>query len=150
MRHKTASGHVEEGDEDYDDDPMDVLSEDEFLSQPSHHHPISPPHNSDHHSSDFDSSSDPNSDLHLETHSESDPLSDSLPDPLPNPQPNPLPNPLPNPDDPESDWHPFRSRVHCQLVLLYHGSHRRNVDLVTFGAFMQILKVSVLIYMAVF
>ena len=43
---------------------------------------------------------------------------------------------------PENDWHPFKSRVHCQLVLLYHGSHRRNIDLVTFRAFMEILEVS--------
>ena len=26
------------------------------------------------------------------------------------------PQPSPNP------WHPFLSRLHCQLVLLYHGS----------------------------
>ena len=47
--------------------------------------------------------------------------------------------PLQQPND---DWHPFKSRVHCQLVLLYHGSHRRNIDLVTFRAFMEILEVS--------
>lgn len=40
-----------------------------------------------------------------------------------------------------NDWHPFLSRVHCQLVLLYHGSHRRKMDLVTFRAVMEILKV---------
>ena len=44
--------------------------------------------------------------------------------------------------DPGGEWHPFRSRVHCQLVLLYQSSHRRNVDQITFRAFMEILKVS--------
>ena len=43
--------------------------------------------------------------------------------------------------DPGGDWHPFRNRVSAQLILLYHGSHRRNCDLVTFRAFMTILKV---------
>ena len=41
----------------------------------------------------------------------------------------------------EDSWYPFKSRLHCQLVLLYHGSHRKNVDLVTFRAFISILKV---------
>ena len=40
----------------------------------------------------------------------------------------------------EHSWHPFYSRVHCQLVLLYHGSHRKNIDLVTFKAFLTIMK----------
>ena len=39
------------------------------------------------------------------------------------------------------DWHPFMNKVHAQLVLLYHGSHRRNCDHVTFRTFMTILKV---------
>ena len=43
--------------------------------------------------------------------------------------------------DPGGEWHPFRNRVTAQLVLLYHGSHRRNLDLVTFRSFMTILKV---------
>ena len=42
--------------------------------------------------------------------------------------------------NPGGDWHPFKSRVHCQLVMLYHGSHRRNIDMVTFRAFLEILK----------
>ena len=45
------------------------------------------------------------------------------------------PQPSPNP------WHPFLSRLHCQLVLLYHGSHRKNIDLVTFRAFLSVLRV---------
>ena len=28
----------------------------------------------------------------------------------------------------EEDWHPFKSRFHCQLVLLHHGSYRKNID----------------------
>ena len=43
--------------------------------------------------------------------------------------------------DPGGEWHPFRNRVSAQLILLYNGSHRRNCDLVTFRAFMTILKV---------
>ena len=43
--------------------------------------------------------------------------------------------------DPGGEWHPFQNKVTAQLVLLYHGSHRRNLDLVTFRAFMTILKV---------
>ena len=46
--------------------------------------------------------------------------------------------------EPGGDWHPFRSRVHAQLVLLFHSSHRRNVDLVTFRSYMHVLKVSFL------
>lgn len=47
-----------------------------------------------------------------------------------------------NPElDPGGDWHPFKSRIHCQLVMIFHSSHRRNVDLVTFRAFMHVLKV---------
>ena len=49
-------------------------------------------------------------------------------------------------DPPIDDWHPFLSRVHCQLVLLYHGSHRRNLDLITFRAYLQVLKVRAFIY----
>ena len=49
-----------------------------------------------------------------------------------------LPGPM---NQGQNDWHPFLSRVHYQLVMLYHGSHRRNVDLVTFRAYMQVLKV---------
>ena len=48
-----------------------------------------------------------------------------------------LPQQYPDPDP----WYPFRSRVHCQLVLLLLGSHRKNTDLVTFQAFMSVLKV---------
>ena len=55
-----------------------------------------------------------------------------------------LPDGAPGGEPPLGDWHPFRSQVHCQLVLLYQGSHRRNTDLVTFRAFMQILKVSLI------
>ena len=43
--------------------------------------------------------------------------------------------------EPGGEWHPFHSRVHCQLVLLYQSSHRRNVDQITFRAFMEVLKV---------
>ena len=43
--------------------------------------------------------------------------------------------------EPGGDWHPFRSRVHAQLVLLYHSSHRRNIDLVTFRSYVHVLKV---------
>ena len=39
------------------------------------------------------------------------------------------------------EWHPFENKVHAQLVLLFLGSHRRNFDLVTFRAFLTILKV---------
>ena len=45
----------------------------------------------------------------------------------------------------ENDWHPFTNRVHAQLVLLYMGSHRRNCDLVTFKAFMKVLKVTAIL-----
>ena len=48
-----------------------------------------------------------------------------------------------DPLDPGGDWHPFKSRVHCQLVLLCHGSHRRNTDLVSLRAYMHVLKVRV-------
>ena len=59
--------------------------------------------------------------------------------------------------DPESDnggiqqnivpdpWYPFKSRAHCQLVILYQGSHRKMVDLVTFQAFMSVLKVPIIV-----
>ena len=42
------------------------------------------------------------------------------------------------------DWHPFMNKVHAQLTMLYHGSHRRNCDHVTFRTFMTILKVFLL------
>ena len=59
-----------------------------------------------------------------------------------------LPHQHPDPDpDP---WYPFRSRVHCQLVLLFMGSHRKNIDLITFQAFMSVLKVECLMFILIF
>ena len=46
-----------------------------------------------------------------------------------------------DPCEVQGEWHPFVNRAHAQLVMLYHGSHRRNCDQVTFRAFMTILRV---------
>ena len=64
----------------------------------------------------------------------SDPILSSSPPPrVGNPSSSPPPPPTPpssppsstgdhriGPEIPEEDWHPFKSRLHCQLVLLYH------------------------------
>ena len=42
----------------------------------------------------------------------------------------------------EDRWFPFLSKPHMQLCLLYHGSHRKNMDQVSLRAIMDILKVS--------
>ena len=58
-------------------------------------------------------------------------------DPSFSPQPDPVHSP------PEDPWFPFLSKPHMQLCLLYHGSHRKNLDQVSLQAVMDILKVSV-------
>ena len=40
-------------------------------------------------------------------------------------------------------WFPWMSRVHFYLTVLYHGSHRRNIDQVTLKVIMDILKIYV-------
>ena len=62
----------------------------------------------------------------------------SSPDPDPDPENNP----------PEDPWFPFLSKPHMQLCLLYHGSHRKNMDQVSLQAIMDILKVCVLLLVA--
>ena len=49
----------------------------------------------------------------------------------------------PENNPPEDPWFPFLSKPHMQLCLLYHGSHRKNMDQVTLQAIMDILKVCV-------
>ena len=51
------------------------------------------------------------------------------------------------PDSPESGsedsadpWFPFRSRIHYFLIILYHGSHRKNFDQETLEMIMEITK----------
>ena len=43
----------------------------------------------------------------------------------------------------EDSWYPWSSRCHYYLTVLYHGSHRRNIDKNTLIAIMDILKVYV-------
>ena len=61
---------------------------------------------------------------------------------------SPDPDPDPENDPPEDPWFPFLSKPHMQLCLLYHGSHRKNMDQVTLQAIMDILKVCVLLLAA--
>ena len=53
-----------------------------------------------------------------------------------------------DPDDPEElppqePWFPWRSKCHFYLTVLYHGSHRRNMDQQTLRAVMDILRIYV-------
>ena len=57
--------------------------------------------------------------------------------------PHDIPPPDPGSPQPENSWFPWRSRCHYYLTVLYHGSHRRNFDLETLRAIMDILKVYV-------
>ena len=62
--------------------------------------------------------------------------------------PDPDPDPDPENNPPEDPWFPFLSKPHMQLCLLYHGSHRKNMDQVSLQAIMDILKVCVLLLVA--
>ena len=40
-------------------------------------------------------------------------------------------------------WYPWLSRIHYYLTVLYHGSHRRNMDQATLRALMDIFRIYV-------
>ena len=56
---------------------------------------------------------------------------------------DPDPGSQPGCSEHEEPWFPWKSRAHFYLTVLYHGSHRRNIDQTTLRAIMDILKIYV-------